>query len=67
MENEKERKAQSAKDKRVATIHVINNGFILRTRSGTYVYSDFESLSRALREYLELIQREIDSHEKEIE
>ena len=61
-----ERKAKSAEDKRAVTIRVINNGYILRTRSGSYAYPDMPALIDALRDYLALIKKEMSENEKEI-
>lgn len=55
-----EREAQRLEDKRVANIHVIGNGFILRTRSGKWFYPTLEFLFHALGDYLTLIQKEME-------
>lgn len=50
--------------KRVASIRVRGDGFILRTRSGLWHYATTRLLFIALDDYIKLIQREIDNEKK---
>ena len=45
--------------KREFRIHVVGNGFILKTRSGWWLHTNFDSLIEDVGNYIAIIQKEI--------
>lgn len=54
-------KDQSWQDKSEIKIKVLENGYIMKTRSGWYVYLNRDALKKEFCEYLDVVEKERNS------